>query len=392
MIGKSVNLGEVCEILDTLRKPITKKFRKQGKYPYYGATGIVDYVDDYIFNETLVLIGEDGAKWDKGEQTAFTVAGKYWVNNHAHVVRPLKDKLNQNFLVYYLNSIDLKPWVTGLTVPKLNQEKLKSIPIPLFSLKEQKRIVDKLDLAFSIIDKSIFSNNQILESKNILQQRVLNQWIKKNAKSVDYYKVQNCVENKWIDAPFDGNHGEIHPKASDYTAEGVPFIMARDLLNGKVDLQNCKHISLQHAKSLRVGFAKDGDILFTHKGTIGEVSKLNCDLDFIMLTPQVTSYRIIDKTKINRDYLYYFFKSDFFQNQLKKISSAGATRAYIGITRQRQLDICIPSIDLQNQVVAILRSAEPMFWHLDLIKNQTIKNYKKLKLALVKKEFNREAA
>ena len=124
MIFETASLGELCEVLDTLRKPISKKLRKQGKYPYYGATGIVDYVDDYIFEETLVLIGEDGAKWDVGDQTAFIVSGKYWVNNHAHVIKTHQDKLNQKFLVYYLNSIDLKPWVTGLTVPKLNQEKL----------------------------------------------------------------------------------------------------------------------------------------------------------------------------------------------------------------------------------------------------------------------------
>lgn len=163
MIEETVSLGEVCEILDTLRKPITKKFRKQGQYPYYGATGIVDYVDNYIFDETLVLIGEDGAKWDKGEQTAFIVSGKYWVNNHAHVIRPFKDKLNQKFLIYYLNSIDLKPWVTGLTVPKLNQEKLKSIPIPLPTIENQQLLVAKLDAAFAEIDKVINIKN-----KNIL--------------------------------------------------------------------------------------------------------------------------------------------------------------------------------------------------------------------------------
>ena len=168
--------------------------------------------------------------------------------------------------------------------------------------------------------------------------------------------------------------------------------MAKNLLNGKVDLKNCKFISLQQAKSLRVGFARDGDILITHRGNIGDVAKLDCDLNLIVLTPQITSYRIINKTKINRDYLYYFFKSDFFQNQLKKISSAGATRAYIGITRQRQLDICIPSIDLQNQAVAILRSAESKFSHLDFIKNQIINNYKKLKLAILKKKLDREVA
>ena len=110
-----------------LWEPITKKFRKHGPYPYYGATGIVDYVDDYIFNETLVLVGEDGAKWDVSEKTAFIVSGKYWVNNHAHVLKPHSDKLSNKWLVYYLNGIDLKPWITGLTVPKLNQENLKKV-------------------------------------------------------------------------------------------------------------------------------------------------------------------------------------------------------------------------------------------------------------------------
>ena len=84
-------LGELCDILDSKRKPITKKVRTSGEFPYYGATGILDYVEDYIFDEKLVLIGEDGAKWGAGENTAFSAEGKYWVNNHAHVIRPHRD-------------------------------------------------------------------------------------------------------------------------------------------------------------------------------------------------------------------------------------------------------------------------------------------------------------
>ena len=80
-----VRLGDVCDVLDSHRKPITKKDRIAGDIPYYGATGIVDYVKDYIFDERLVLLGEDGAKWGAGEPSAFLVEGKTWVNNHAHV-------------------------------------------------------------------------------------------------------------------------------------------------------------------------------------------------------------------------------------------------------------------------------------------------------------------
>jgi type I restriction enzyme S subunit len=138
-------LGDICEILDKLRKPITKRDRVSGEYPYYGATGIVDYVNDYIFDEKLVLIGEDGAKWESGENTAFAVDGKCWVNNHAHVIRPDRTIVLDNWLIYFLNISDLTPHITGLTVPKLNQGKLRAIQIPIAPLNQQQNIVRKLD-------------------------------------------------------------------------------------------------------------------------------------------------------------------------------------------------------------------------------------------------------
>jgi len=147
-----VELGEVCEVLDSKRKPVTKADRKQGKYPYYGATGIVDYVDDYIFDEKLVLIGEDGAKWDVGEKTAFIAEGKYWVNNHAHVLRPNRNKILDEVLTAYINSIDLMPYITGVTVPKLNQEKMRSIKIPLPPLEVQKQLVVEMEEQEKIIE------------------------------------------------------------------------------------------------------------------------------------------------------------------------------------------------------------------------------------------------
>jgi len=140
-----VDLGEVCEILDSKRKPITKADRVSGEYPYYGATGILDYVKDYIFDEKLVLIGEDGAKWGVGDKTAFIAKGKYWVNNHAHVLRPDRKKILDELLVEFINSMDLMPYITGVTVPKLNQEKLRSIKIPLPPLEIQEQIVAELD-------------------------------------------------------------------------------------------------------------------------------------------------------------------------------------------------------------------------------------------------------
>jgi len=142
------NLGDVCDVLDHKRKPITKCDRIAGDYPYYGATGVLGHVEGYIFDEKLVLVGEDGAKWGSGENTAFAVEGKIWVNNHAHVLRPHRTKILDNWLIHFLNHSDLSEFVSGLTVPKLNQGNLRDIPIPLAPLPEQQRIVGILDAAF----------------------------------------------------------------------------------------------------------------------------------------------------------------------------------------------------------------------------------------------------
>ena len=168
---KIVALGELCDILDSKRKPITKRDRTPGKYPYYGATGIQDFVEGFLFDEPLVLVGEDGAKWASGEKTAFAIKGKCWVNNHAHVLRPNRALLNDNWLVHFLVHSDLSPFVSGLTVPKLNQGSLREIPIPLPPLPEQHRIVALLDAAFDGIataranaEKNLHSARAVFES------------------------------------------------------------------------------------------------------------------------------------------------------------------------------------------------------------------------------------
>ena len=143
---RRVRLGDVCEVLDSKRKPIAKKNREPGSIPYYGATGIVDYVKDYIFDERLVLLGEDGAKWGSGDNSAFIIEGKSWVNNHAHVIRVCSD-LSADYLVAYLNFADLSPSITGVTVPKLNQQRMCDIVIPLPPLSAQCAIIAKLDAA-----------------------------------------------------------------------------------------------------------------------------------------------------------------------------------------------------------------------------------------------------
>jgi type I restriction enzyme M protein len=125
------NLGSLAENLDSRRVPITKGDRKAGPFPYYGASGIVDSVADYIFDEDILLISEDGANLlARSTPIAFSVYGKCWVNNHAHVLK-FKTPAMQKFVEVYLNSISLEEFVTGSAQPKINQEALNRIPIPI---------------------------------------------------------------------------------------------------------------------------------------------------------------------------------------------------------------------------------------------------------------------
>jgi len=138
-------LGEICDNLDYMRKPITSSKRKAGIYPYYGASGIVDYVEGFIFDGEYLLVSEDGANLvARTYPIAFSIEGKNWVNNHAHVLA-FESKITQKFVEIYLNMIDLSPWINGAAQPKLNQANLNTIIIPVPSLSEQQRIVDILD-------------------------------------------------------------------------------------------------------------------------------------------------------------------------------------------------------------------------------------------------------
>lgn len=138
-------LGEVAENMDYLRKPITSGNRVAGDYPYYGASGIVDYVDNYIFDGDFLLVSEDGANLvARKTPIAFSISGKNWVNNHAHVLK-FNTYIERKFVEYYLNNLDISEYVSGAAQPKLNQNNLNRIPIPIPPLSVQSRIVEILD-------------------------------------------------------------------------------------------------------------------------------------------------------------------------------------------------------------------------------------------------------
>jgi type I restriction enzyme S subunit len=160
--------------------------------------------------------------------------------------------------------------------------------------------------------------------------------------------VRDLVDSGVIERPIDGNHGETHPKGSDFVVGGIPFIMASDLVEGRVDTKDCAFITEAQAKSLRKGFARSGDVLISHKATMGRTALVGeISTPFLMLTPQVTYYRVIDVSRLDPRFLKYYFDSPKFQLLFKTWGQKGSTRDYLGITAQLDLPIVVPPIDKQ---------------------------------------------
>jgi restriction endonuclease S subunit len=140
-------LAEVVDFLDNLRRPVTESDRKPGPYPYYGANGIQGTIDRFIFDEPLVLLAEDGGHFENPSRgIAYRIAGKSWVNNHAHVLRP-RPCVDLGFLCRALENYDVTPFVTGTTRGKLTKAGAGEIPLPIPPLSEQRRIAAILDQA-----------------------------------------------------------------------------------------------------------------------------------------------------------------------------------------------------------------------------------------------------
>ncbi|WP_445767645.1 N-6 DNA methylase [Rheinheimera sp.] len=319
-----VLLGEVVEILDSKRKPITKQDRIAGPFPYYGATGVVDYVENYIFDEQLVLVGEDGAKWGACEKTAFAISGKTWVNNHAHVLRPKREYILDIYLIEMLNQMDLSGYITGVTVPKLNQEKLRSIEIPLPPLDIQREIVTEIESYQKIIDGA---------------QKVL-----------DNYKPRISVSPDW---PLESIGNLCKPEYG-FTASAQEkgthrFIRITDIdSNGHLIESNPRFVNLSDDASRYV--VHTGDILVARTGaTFGKTMLFEGDAPAIY-----ASYLIrlrFPADRIHSKYYWAFAQSENYWAQANRLVTGGGQPQFNG---NALINVMVPipsSIEEQLEIV-----------------------------------------
>jgi type I restriction enzyme M protein len=324
-----VELGELVEVLDYLRRPITKGDRISGKYPYYGATGIVDYVHDYIFDERLVLVGEDGAKWGYGDSTSFIVEGKYWVNNHAHVIRVKSDKIKDTLLICLLNYQDLSSYITGVTVPKLNQEKLRSIKIPLPPIEVQEEIVLELEQYQKIIDGA----------KQV----------------VDNYKPVIDIDPNWemkelgeVCDVRDGTHD-----SPTYQNLGFPLITSKNIKDGKIDFENVNYISKNDFDKVnKRSKVDDGDIIMPMIGTIGSPIIVSKSQEFAIKNVALIKF---NNSCVLNSFIHLILLSPIFDTYISK-NSKGSTQKFISLSLLREMLIPIPQIEIQQSIVEKIES------------------------------------
>jgi type I restriction enzyme S subunit len=369
-------LGVLCDILDSQRKPITKRDRKAGKYPYYGATGIVDYVHDFIFDEPLVLVGEDGAKWESGENTAFAVEGKIWVNNHAHVLRPHRAKLIDNWLVYHLNHSDLTEFVSGLTVPKLNQGNLREIPVPLPPLPEQHRIVGILDEAFEGI-----ATAKANAEKNL-----------QNARALFASHLQNVFSQRgkgWVEKPLgdvcevkDGTHDS--PK---YVADGIPFVTQKNIREEGLSFAKTKFISEEdHEDFYRRSNVAHGDILIS---MIGANRGMACVVDDDR-TFSIKNVGLVKQNEaINQQFLLYFLKSPQAAGYVQAATKGGA-QEFVGLTELRKFPVPVPPLKCQKTLADTFQALREETQRLESIYQRKLAALDELKKSLLDQAFSGE--
>lgn len=342
-------IGDICEILDSKRVPITATERQPGPYPYYGANGIQDYVADYIFDDELVLLAEDGGNFgSKDKPIAYRVSGKCWVNNHAHVLKP-KEGLDVDYLCYSLMFYDVTGLVNGATRQKLTQADMRKMEIPLPPLDEQRKIAAVLDKVNDLIAK----RQQQLDK--------LDEMIK--ARFMEIFGDSETNTKNWRVLPMSkicsvGSSKRIYQ--SEQSSSGVPFWRISDLTSlittGTVTPE--LYIPEERYKELKTQgqVPAPGDILITSRGTLGQcyIVKVN---DRFYFQDGMISWLSGYMDGVTPLYISYLFTMPGFRKQIDSMQ-AGSTVAYLSITMIKKLKVMLPDIESQQQFASFVSKTE----------------------------------
>lgn len=329
----AILLEDCCEILDNLRVPITASERKSGPYPYYGANGVQDYVNEYIFDDELVLLAEDGGNFgSKTRPIAYRVSGKCWVNNHAHVLKP-KPGLDVDFLCYSLMFYKTDGLVNGATRQKLTQATMRKMLIPDMTLDNQRIVVDKLNKVLAIKSKR---EKQLIKLDELIKARFVEMFgdMVINPNNWDKHSLGELCDVR------DGTHD-----SPQYYGDGYPLVTSKNVTDGKIDITNCNFISEEDYKKINQRSKVDiGDILMPMIGTVGNPVIVDIEPNFAIKNVALIKFK--SDSRVLNSFVKILLESDYFDNAvISKIR--GGTQKFISLGDIRKLDICLPPLEVQ---------------------------------------------
>ena len=352
--------------LDNKRIPISAGDRKEGTVPYYGATGIVDHVEDYIFNEDLLLVGEDGAPFfDKDKNVSFLISGKTWVNNHAHVLKIDQSLILDKLVMHSLNCTDYSLYIKGSTRDKLNQEQLKDIPIIVPPFEEQQYIVDYLDKKENIINEIIIQNEKLISLIEEKRVALINQAV---TKGLDYNVPMKNSTIKWIDKIPE--HWDIHKIKNliffqegpglrnwQFTDNGIRVICVTNITERGIDFSKYeKFISEDEYHQMYNHFTVNkGDLLLSSSGNSwGKVAEYVSDETVILNTStiRINKNRSSDY-ELNQPFIKWLLQSDYVREQLG-LMMTGSCQPNFGPTHLAKVLIALPTPSEQKLIANYL--------------------------------------
>ena len=302
-------LDDVVEFLDTMRKPLEGAKRISGPYPYYGASGIVDYVDGYLFDEELILLSEDGANIiDRNYPVCFLASGKYWVNNHAHVLRTKQGNEN-NFICNSLERKDYTQYNTGMAMPKLNKETCKKIPILCPGFEEQKKIGDY----FRSLDNLITLHQRKCDETKKLKKYMLQKMFPQNGSKVPEIRFKGFTDEweqrKLGDVLDDMYNGQTPSRnKSEYWNGNIKWLSSGELNRGTV-YDSIEMITEDGQKSANLRIVPKGTFIMAITGLEAAGTRGNCALlGFDTTLNQSCMALFPKKDLLTSDFLFQWYR------------------------------------------------------------------------------------
>jgi type I restriction enzyme S subunit len=361
-------LAKCVEVLDSLRKPVNSKERalRMGAIPYYGATGQVGWIDDYLFDEEIVLLGEDGAPFhDKSKPIAYIVDGKSWVNNHAHVLRARPAITSNRFMKYYLDTFDFNGYVQGSTRDKLTQGAMNSIPVLLPPRDIQDELVNLIE---TVESKRASSGSHLAVARRAIERfrqavliagcsgRLTAEWRSSMGREPDSDQPagwsEATVASLAADAPRAIQSGPFgsNLKHSEFQTTGRLVIGIDNVLDGQFVLGSQHRISEAKFAELKKYEARPLDVLITVVATVGRVCVMPSDIESSIITKHV--YRItVDQERVLPSFLMQALRGHPKVREQIHSQTRGQTRPGINGQIVKGIVIALPPIDEQREVV-----------------------------------------